>query len=407
MTGVGPFTQLLTMEDIPLKGAVADSELKVIENGAIVLSGEKIVAAGSIRELKETYPQVDFEHVDGSSVCMPGLIDVHTHICWGGSRAADYASRIAGKTYLQIAEEGGGINVSVKGTRAASSEELMKGLSERALRHLSEGVTTCEVKSGYGLDRDSELKVLRVIRDADRSLPIDLIATALSAHIKPFDFDGTQIEYLDYVLSEILPEVQKEDLADRIDIFIDKGAFTPDEGDYYLRKAGEMGFKLAVHADQFTPGSSALAVKYGALSADHLESSSEEDMKLLARSSTVAVALPGCSVGLGMNYTPARKLLDLGASLAISTDWNPGSAPMGDLLLQAALISAAEKLSTAETLAAMTNRAAAALGLNDRGVLKNGNLGDFISFPAADYREILYNQGKLKPSAVWKKGVKL
>ena len=189
-----------------------------------------------------------------------------------------------------------------------------------------------------------------------------------------------------------------------MDIFIDKGAFSLEDGEYFLKEAKELGFKLTVHSDQFTPGSSRLAVKYGALSADHLESIRDDDMELLAWSETAAVALPGCSAGLGMNYAPARKLLDKGASLVISTDWNPGSAPMGDLLLQASLLSAAEKLSTAETFSAITFRAAKALNLNDRGKLKEGQKADFILFPASDYREILYNQGKMKPFLVWKSG---
>ncbi|WP_184744469.1 imidazolonepropionase [Spirochaeta isovalerica] len=407
MTLIGPFSQLLTLDGIPLKGAVSDSQLQIIRDGALVVEGDRISAVGAYDELKRDYPSAAVQTIEGDAVCLPGLIDVHTHICWGGSRAGDYASRIAGKTYLEIAEEGGGINVSVRGTRKASSGELFEGLRKRALRHLREGVTTCEVKSGYGLDRESELKVLRVIGRADGELPIDLIPTALSAHIRPFDFDGTDREYIDYVLHEILPDVKKENLADRADIFIDRGAFSKDDGAYFLRQASDMGFKLTVHADQFSSGTSSIAVSAHALSADHLESISEEDIDLLAASTTVAVALPGCSIGLGMNYAPARKLLDKGASLAISTDWNPGSAPMGDLLMQASLISAAEKLSSAETFAAITCRAAAALDLGDRGILKEGLLADFIMFPTDDYREILYNQGKIKPSAIWKKGVKV
>ncbi|MBN2656504.1 MAG: imidazolonepropionase [Spirochaetales bacterium] len=406
-TLVGPFSQLLTMEGLPLKGALSDSLMKVITGGALLLDGEMIAGAGSFEELRQKYPDAELREIEGDSVCMPGMIDVHTHICWGGSRAGDYASRIAGKTYLEIAGEGGGINVSVRGTREASPGELLEGLRQRALRHLREGVTTCEVKSGYGLDRESELKILRVINQADQELPIDLIPTALCAHIRPFDFEGTERQYLDHVLEEILPAIKDEKLAGRADIFIDQGAFTKEDGAYFLGKASDLGFRLTVHADQFTPGTSGLAVRAGALSADHLENISEEDIDFLAASSTVAVALPGCSVGLGMKYAPARKLLDRGASVAISTDWNPGSAPMGDLLMQAALISAAEKLSSAETFAAVTFRAAAALDLKDRGFLKKNMLADFILFPTGDFREILYNQGKLKPSRLWKKGMEV
>ena len=275
------------------------------------------------------------------------------------------------------------------------------------MRHLAEGVTSCEVKSGYGLDKDSELKILSVINEVNDQIPIDLIPTVLSAHIKPFDFKGSHREYLEYVLKEILPDVKQHKLAQRVDIFIDEGAFSLEDGEFFLKKVKEMDFDITVHSDQFTPGSSRLAVKYGALSADHLESISEEDVNRLVQSETAAVALPGCSLGLGMNYAPARKLLDKGASLVISTDWNPGSAPMGDLLVQASLLSAAEKLSTAETFSAITFRAAKALNLSDRGKLIKGNKADFILFPTSDYRDILYNQGKLKPYSVWKNGKKV
>lgn len=403
--GIGPFKQLLTMDGIAIKGAVPDSQLNIISSGAMIISGDEILHVGTYSELREKFKEIEFIPVDEDSVCLPGYIDVHTHMCWGGSRAADYAGRIAGKSYLEIAKEGGGINVSVKATRESSRDELKEGLRYRAMRHFREGVTSCEVKSGYGLNRESELKTLKLINEVNGELPIDLIPTVLSAHIKPYDFDGTRKEYLDYVLMEILPEVVREKLAERADIFIDEGAFSHEEGEYFLKKAKAMGFSLTVHADQFTPGGSSLAAKWGAASADHLECISDEGMNRLVQSQTAAVALPGCSLGLGINFAPARKLLDRGASLVISTDWNPGSAPMGDLLLQASVLSAYEKLSTAETLSAITFRAAKALGLDDRGILKKGMKADFLIYSTDDYREILYNQGKLRPSAVWKKGV--
>ncbi|MBI9097746.1 MAG: imidazolonepropionase [Spirochaetaceae bacterium] len=402
--GIGPFTQMLTMDEIPRKGPVSDSQLKIIHEAAIVLSGDEIIDVGTYRELKSKYSDADFLTINQPKVCMPGFVDVHTHLCWGGSRSTDYSQRIAGKSYLEIAREGGGINVSVKGTRAASESELINRLTLRALRHLSEGVTTCEVKSGYGLSEESEIKILKVIKETGRALPIDLIPTVLSAHIKPFDFQGTPREYLDYVIEEILPEIKWQKLSERADIFVDQGAFSLEDGEHFLKEARKLGFSLTIHADQFTTGGSRLAVEYGALSADHLECISDADLELLAHSDTAAVVLPGCSLGLGINYAPARRLLDAGASLVISTDWNPGSAPMGDLLLEASLISAAQKLSTAETFSAITFRAACALNLHDRGILKKGYKGDFLLFPTDDYREILYNQGKLKPDSVWKSG---
>jgi len=198
--------------------------------------------------------------------------------------------------------------------------------------------------------------------------------------------------------------LQAEKLCHRIDAFVEKSAFTPQEITPYLEKAKQLGFDLTIHADQFSCGGSQVAVALGARSADHLEASGEVEIQALAQSSTVAVALPGASIGLGMAFTPARKLLDQGAILAIASDWNPGSAPMGDLLAQASILATFEKLSTAEVLAGITFRAADALGLTDRGKLTTGQLADFILFPTADYREILYQQGKMKPVGVWKKG---
>jgi imidazolonepropionase len=222
--------------------------------------------------------------------------------------------------------------------------------------------------------------------------------------MKPKDFEGSPKEYLIDLLTQLLPQLKAENLSNRIDIFIEDSAFSPEEGQYYLEEAKNMGFDLTVHADQFSTGGSAVAIKTGALSADHLESSTDSEIAAFAQAKTVAVALPGASIGLGMRFTPARKLLDAGASLAIASDWNPGSAPMGDLLTQAAILGAFEKLSLAETLAGLTFRAALALGLTDRGRLETGQCGDFQAYETNDYRDIFYQQGRLKPFKVWKDG---
>jgi len=249
-----------------------------------------------------------------------------------------------------------------------------------------------------------ELKQLSAIRSASKESQADLIPTCLAAHIKPKDFNGQASAYLEYILNDLLPKVKKEDLATRIDIFIEDSAFNAGDATHYLRAAKQMGFDITVHADQFTPGGSIVAAQVGAASADHLEASTDKEIKAIAASDTVAVALPGASLGLGIGFAPARELLDAGACLAIASDWNPGSAPMGDLLIQASILSAYEKLTTAETFAGLTYRAAKALNLNDRGSLQNGMLADMQAYPCADYREILYQQGKLKPVQVWKNG---
>ena len=406
---IGPMTQLLTLDKLPLKGALKDEQLEILENSGILIDDGKILEAGIFPELLNKAKSLNAELIElkGDFVALPGWIDCHTHICFGGSRARDFAMRNAGKSYLEIAEAGGGIWDTVTQTRKLNQSELAKKTTINANRHLSEGVTTVEVKSGYGLTVEEELKMLRAIREANSLTKADLIPTCLASHMKPRDFDGTNKEYLELISNELFPILKAENLTNRIDSFIEKSAFSPADIESYFQKAKELGFDLTVHADQFTTGGSEVAIRFGAKSADHLEASGEKEIALLGKSETISVALPGASIGLGCAFTPARKILDEGGSLAIGSDWNPGSAPMGDLLTQASILATFEKLSTVEVFSALTFRAASALGLGDRGMLKAGFLADFNLFPASDYREILYHQGKLKPAQVWKKGKKI
>ena len=394
------------MAGLPLKGALSDEQLPLLENGGIILVDEKIHAIGPYLEIQAEANLLNAENIpiQSNMVCLPGLIDAHTHICFGGSRAKDYALRNSGKTYLEIAKAGGGIWDTVTETRKANKTSLIEGVKKRAERHFTHGVTTIEVKSGYGLSVQEELKMLRAIAQANEECQPDLIPTCLAAHMVPKDYQGTATNYLLEISSELLPVLKKESLTHRIDAFVEEGAFSPFLIAPYFEKAREMGFDITVHADQFSTGGSNVAVTYKAVSADHLEASTEKEIQLLAKSNTVATALPGASIGLGCNYAPARKLLNAGAALAIASDWNPGSAPMGNLLLQAAVLGASEKLSNTEVLAGITFRAAAALNLEDRGILKTGLLADFIAFPTNDHKEILYQQGMMLPSLVCKKG---
>jgi imidazolonepropionase len=403
----GPFKQILALAGLPLKGSLRDDQLEIITDGAVLTENGLIKAVKKFDDLRRQYPDAVIEEIRGDQVLLPGFIDCHTHICFGGNRAKDYALRIAGKTYLEIAKAGGGIWDTVTQTRLADEQTLLNGLLKRANHHLSEGVTTIEVKSGYGLNVEQELKQLSVIRKADKFTKADLVSTCLAAHMLPKDFDSNKKQYLQYVLNELLPVIWQEKLSSRVDIFIEESAFDTESAQTYLLSAKQIGFDLTVHADQFTVGGSGVAVKAGAISADHLEASGENEINLLAQSNTVAVVLPGASLGLGMPYAPARKLLDAGARVAIASDWNPGSAPMGDLLLQASVMAAAEKLTTAEVFAGLTYRAAKALNLDDRGTITAGMVADMQAYPCADYREILYYQGKLKPGMVWKKGERI
>ena len=403
-TLLGPFKQIIPMTGIALKGPVDDKEIKIIVNGGIVVQDSKIGAVGSFSELREQFPAAENKTLNGNHVCIPGLIDAHTHICFGGSRAKDYAMRNAGKSYLEIAKSGGGIWDTVIQTRKSDQEQLTKSTLKLANRHLKNGTTTIEVKSGYGLTVEEELKMLRAIKDASLEAMPDLIATCLAAHMVPKDFEGTAAEYLEAIASQLLPILLKEDLTTRIDAFIEESAFSAQQIAPYFEKAKELGFDITVHADQFSTGGSKVAVDFDALSADHLEASTTKEIALLAKSDTIATALPGASLGLGCSFTPARKLLDAGATLAIASDHNPGSAPMGDLLTQATILGAFEKLTNAEVLSGITFRAAAALKLTDRGKIEEGLLADLAVFHSDNYQDILYNQGNLKPCMIWKSG---
>lgn len=403
-TLIGPFTQILTLAGLPLKGALRDDDLQVISQGGVLVENGRIVSVDDFKKLYKENRSAEIQEIQGGHVLLPGFVDCHTHICFAGDRAKDYALRIQGKSYLEIAKAGGGIWDSVMQTRAASEDQLTASLLQRINRHLSEGVTTIEVKSGYGLNIQSELKQLRAIKAVSTQTKANIISTSLAAHMVPKDFSGSQSEYLDHILNDLLPVIKQERLSNRIDIFIEESAFNAENASTYLKKARQMGFDVTVHSDQFTTSGSKVAVEVGALSADHLEASGDAEINMLANSDTVAVVLPGASLGLGMQYAPARKLLNAGACLAIASDWNPGSAPMGDLLMQAAVISASEKLNTAEVFAGLTFRAAKALKLTDRGILAPGMLADMQAYNCNDYRDILYYQGKLKPAIVWTNG---
>lgn len=403
---VGPFRQIITMDEVPLKGPLHDNQLHIIESAWILIQDGKVISIDSYNKLKNKVidGKDEIQQMNGDHVAMPGMIDPHTHICYAGSRSNDYALRLSGMSYLEIAAKGGGIWSTVTNTRNASDEALYLNTHTRASSLLNDGVTTAEVKSGYALNLEDELRMLEVIKRINDSSEIDLVSTCLAAHTLPKDFQGSAKQYLEFLIKNLLPEVVKRKLSSRADIYIEKNAFSPDEGLFYLREAKNLGFDAVVHADQFTTGGSEVAVEVGAVSADHLEVTSDREIAMLARSDVIPVSLPGASIGLGVSFAPVRKILDAGCSLAVASDWNPGSAPMGDILVQACMLGVYEHLTMAETLASVTYRAAAALRLRDRGILKKGNQADIIAFPVRDYRDIVYYQGKMKPDIIMKKG---
>jgi imidazolonepropionase len=401
---IGPISQLLSLQDLALKGPINDSALHTISNAGIAIEDGTIKAVDTWDALLAAYPKAMITELKGAYVAVPGYVDCHTHICFGGNRASDFALRNAGVSYLEIAQSGGGIWDTVSQTRKCTEQELTQIVIKNANKHLQLGVTTIEVKSGYGLSVEEEIKMLRAINSGNSETAADLVATCLAAHLKPKDFNGSNEDYLHYLVTNLFPVLQSENLTKRIDAFIETSAFSVSEIAPYLQSAKELGFDITIHADQFTTGGSEVALQYGAISADHLEASEDKEIEALANSNTIAVALPGASLGLGCAFAPARKIIDKGGALAIASDWNPGSAPMGDLVCQASILATFEKLTTAEVFAGITFRAAAALNLFDRGRLIAGNKADFILYSTTDFRDILYYQGSLRPSKIWKSG---
>ncbi|MFK8055355.1 MAG: imidazolonepropionase [Saprospiraceae bacterium] len=416
---LGPFTQLLTLANLPTRGPLSDDQLEIITDAGVVYNGElnnggTIVAVGSFEELQKQYPAATVNEVKQPAVALPGLIDCHTHLCWAGSRAQDFAMRNSGATYLEMAAAGGGIKTSVAQTRAASDETLVANIAMRLEAMKAQGITTAEVKSGYGLSVAEEMRHLNLIAQANESVAgIDVVSTCLAAHVCPPEFAGKPEAYLETLTNELLPKLKAHAEANgttlpRIDAFAEPSTFWGDSLEAYMTAAKAHGFSLTLHADQFTPGGAALGVKLGADSVDHLEHSDASSIAALsldprtagaeAATQTVAVALPGASIGLGEPFTPSRKLLDAGAILAIATDWNPGSGPQGNLVGQASILASAQKLSNAEVLAGITTRAARALSQHDRvGILAPGMAANISMWPTNDYREITWLMGSMKP----------
>tara|TARA_B000000475_G_scaffold180838_1_gene145600 strand:- start:2697 stop:3914 length:1218 start_codon:yes stop_codon:yes gene_type:complete len=397
---IGPFSQIITMVNLPERGAISDNSLEIIDDGGVVIEDGKIIEVGDFLSLSKN--NLDVREITYPCVLLPGFIDSHTHVCHYGNRSDEYAKRNSGISYQQILEEGGGIHNTMNSTSNSTDEQLTDDTLNRLKRHFQEGVLTCEVKSGYAPNLEDEVRMLRIINEIDSSNDIDLISTCLAAHVTPKKYESSK-KYLDSIVNELLPIIKEENLSNRVDIFIEEKAFSVTEASNFLEKI-KSDFYITAHANQFTSGGLKVGVDNGAVSVDHLEVITDQEIDYLSKSDTTGVVLPGCSLGLGIPFAPARKLLDNNCKVSIASDWNPGSAPMGDLLMQASLLGSTEKLSNAEVLAGITCRSANALSLEDRGSLENGKIADMIGFKTNDFRDILYNQGKLKPSFICKRG---
>ena len=383
---VRDLTQLATPagKHHPLRGRDL-GRVEVIEDAYLLCENGLIAGVGRMRDLARL--EGDVVELDARGLCaIPGLVDCHTHPCFGGDRVDEFALRAGGASYEELHASGGGIMSTVRATRAASEQELVDAVRRHRSWMLRAGTTTFEAKSGYGLDRETELASLRAARAAGG------IPTWLGAHAVPPEF-GDADAYLDFALAEVLPEAAE--LAQAADVFLERGAFDAAQARRYLEACRAAGLELRLHGDQFTEqGSVALAIELGARSIDHLEATGEDGVRALAASDVVGVLLPASALFLGRPMPPARALVEAGAAVALATDFNPGSAFCESLPLVCSLAGTQLKLSPAEALAACTVNAAHVLSRADRvGRLQPGHAADVTLLAAPDWRYLAYHLG--------------
>lgn len=394
-------TQLVTLAGGPQRGGDL-GRLGIVSDGAVAIADGRLLAVGSTAEIRGRYFAA--KELDASGrVILPGFVDAHTHAIWAGDRAAEFEMRLEGRSYMEILAAGGGIMSTVHSTRAASIEQLVAETRPRLERMLACGTTTAEVKTGYGLDLPTELRLLEAILRLDSEGPPQLVSTFLGAHAVPEEYRGRTDAYVELVRGTMLPAVRtwwEAHGAGRplpfVDVFCEQGVFDLEQTRRILSTARSMGFPLKIHADEFvTLGGTRLAVELGARSADHLLHTPAEEVRLLGASDTVAVALPGTPFGLGeAARAPVQALLQAGGILAIATDLNPGTAWCESMPFTIALACRSLGLTPAQAIAAATINGAAALGLQDRkGSLEPGKDADLIVVDVPDYRHVGYRFG--------------
>jgi len=384
-----------TGDELPLRGQ-ALRQVDVVEDAFVLCEDGRIAETGRMRDLGRLGGEV--AELDGRGLsAVPGLVDCHTHACFGGDRVEEFALRSSGASYEELHAAGGGILSTVRATRAAGEEGLSEAVSRHRAWMLRWGTTTFEAKSGYGLDRDTELASLRAIADAGG------VVTWLGAHAVPPEFDGADA-YLDFALAEVLPEAAK--LAEAADVFVERGAFDVEQARRYLEACRDAGLALRLHGDQFTElGAVSLAVELGARSIDHLEATGDEGIRALAASGVVAVLLPASALFLSRPMPRARDLVDAGAAVAVATDFNPGSAFCESLPLVCSLACTQLHLSPEEALAACTVNAAHVLGRGAAvGRIAPGFDADILLLEASDWRHLAYHLGGDLVRAVIRKG---
>lgn len=386
-------------------------DLGLIQDGSVAVNDGKIVAVGPSADLQSQYTATARINAEGHCV-VPGFVDAHTHIPWFGDRASEFEQRLAGTSYMEIMRAGGGIMSTVRDTRKATLHQLVDDNLPRLKRMLEHGTTSAEAKTGYGLETATELKQLDAIMALGRRQPIELTPTFLPAHAVPAEYGGRTDAYVDLVLSEILPAgaqwMNDNDTKLFCDVFCEEGAFDLEQTRLILERAASYGYRLKVHADEFAGlGGTKLAVELGAVSADHLVQTPDEDIVALGRGNTVAVGLPGTPFGLAhQEYTPAKRILASGGALALATDCNPGTCWCESMQMVIALACRYMGLTQGQALAAATLNAAYAIGRGDEiGSLEAGKQADLLLLFPDDYRQLGYRFGSNLVKTVIKKGV--
>lgn len=392
------------------KGAMSD--LGIVEDGSLWIEEDIIQAIGTTGDIEKQYAdrlhEAEIVEATGHLVT-PGLVDPHTHVVYGGSREREFEMRLEGTTYMDIMNAGGGIHATTRMTREASEEELIEQTIKRLDLFLEHGVTTVEGKSGYGMDLETELKQLRVMRTLQETHAIDIVPTFMGAHAVPVDYKGREDEFVDLLIDEMLPRVAKEKLAVFNDAFCEKGVYTPEQSERVLEAGKRLGLIPKIHADEIESyGGAELAAKVGAISAEHLLKASDEGIQAMAKAGTIACLLPATALYLREQAAAGRKMIDEGVAVAISTDCNPGSSPTTSMPLVMNLACITMRLTPAEALTAATYNAACAIKCEDIvGSLEVGKQADIVLWNAKNYQEIQYFFGVNHVKSVWKKGVQV
>jgi len=392
--------ELIGIEENPrLKVSGSEmKELQTISNAWLLIEDDKIADFGSMETLSKNISANQILDAAGKMV-FPSFCDSHTHLVYAGSREKEYIDKIKGLSYEEIAKRGGGILNSAKRLAEASEEDLYESAAERIREMITYGTGAIEIKSGYGLSTETELKMLRVIRRLKETLPVTIKATFLGAHAVPSEYKGRQGEYVDLIVNEMIPLVAKENLADFIDVFCDRGFFTVEETERMLEAGKKHGIRPKIHANELDySGGIQAGVKYNALSVDHLEFTGDEEIECLRNSETMPTLLPGAAFFLGMVYAPVRKMIDAGLPVALASDFNPGSSPSGNMQLILSMGCIKYRMLPEEAIHAVTLNSAYAMGVSDKlGSIARGKIANiFVTKPISSYEFMPYSYGNNK-----------